>query len=133
QATVSRLKGHVTINSTRGQGVTFTIRLPLTLAITRVLLVKAHGETLAIPLADVIQIMRLDPKAIEHVGGVPAVRVDGPVIPVVHLGERLGLPQPTDSTTRLLPIVAIQAGEQQIAFVVDELLGGREVVIKTLR
>jgi len=132
QATVSRLKGHVTINSTPGQGITFTIRLPLTLAITRVLLVKAHGETLAVPLADVAQIVRLEPEAIERVGGVPAVRVDGQVLPVVWLGERLGLPQPTDSTTRLLPIVVVQAGERQVAFVVDELIGAREVVVKTL-
>jgi len=132
QATVSRLKGHVTINSTPGQGITFTIRLPLTLAITRVLLVKAHGETLAVPLADVTQIVRLEPAAIERVGGVLAVRVDGQVLPVVRLGERLGLPQPTDSTTRLLPIVVVQAGERQVAFVVDELIGAREVVVKTL-
>ena len=132
QATVSRLKGHVTINSTPGQGITFTIRLPLTLAIARVLLVKAHGETLAVPLADVAQIVRLEPEAIERVGGVPAVQVDGQVLPVVWLGERLGLPQPTDSTTRLLPIVVVQAGERQVAFVVDELIGAREVVVKTL-
>ena len=75
--------------------------------------------------------MRLEPRRLS-VGGVLAVRVDGQVLPVVRLGERLGLPQLTDSTTRLLPIVVVQAGERQVAFVVDELIGAREVVVKTL-
>ncbi|MBM3224002.1 MAG: response regulator [Candidatus Tectomicrobia bacterium] len=131
-AIVSRLKGHITIDSTPGQGVTFTMRLPLTLAITRVLLVKAHSETLAIPLADVTQIVRVEPKALEQVSGVSVVRIDKQVLPVVRLGERLRLPQAAENTGRLLPIVVVQAGETQVAFVVDELIGGREVVGKTL-
>lgn len=131
-ATVSRLKGHVSIDSTPGQGVTFTVRLPLTLAITRVLLVKAHGETFAIPLADVTQIVRMEPQAIERVGGVPSIRLDKQVLPVVRLGDRLQLTQPTDASPRVLPIVVVQTGDKQLAFVVDELLGGREVVVKTL-
>ncbi|MGE3541022.1 MAG: Hpt domain-containing protein [Candidatus Tectimicrobiota bacterium] len=132
QATVSRLKGHMTIDSTPGQGVTCTMRLPLTLAITRVLLVKAHGETFAIPLADVTQIMRLEAQDIERVGGVPSIRLEKQVVPVVRLGERLQLAQPAESTPRTVPIVVVQAGDQQVALIVDELLGGREVVVKTL-
>jgi chemosensory pili system protein ChpA (sensor histidine kinase/response regulator) len=132
QSIVSRLKGHVTIQSTPGQGVTFTMRLPLTMAITRVLMVKAYGETLALPLADVAQVMRIEPTAIEQVGGAPVIRLGEQILPVVRLGEQLHLPQPTDSTARVLPVVVVQTGETQVAFIVDELLGGREVVVKTL-
>lgn len=129
---INRLKGQITIQSTPGQGVTFTIRLPLTLAITRVLLVKAHGETLAFPLADVLQVARVEPQAIEEMGGTSVVRLDQQVLPMVRLGERLHLSQPADTSVRLLPIVVVQTGDTQVAFVVDELLGGREVVVKTL-
>ncbi len=132
QTVVSRLKGHITIQSTLGQGATFTMRLPLTLAITRVLMVKAHGETLALPLADVVQVIRIDPGEIEQMGGEPVVRLGDLLLPVVRLGEQLHLPPLPDSVGRLLPIVVMQTGEAQVAFVVDELVGGREVVVKTL-
>lgn len=133
QATVNRLKGRVVIESVLGKGVTFTVRLPLTLAISRVLLVKEYGEHFAIPLADVSQIMRLETNSIERVGDTSVIRVDGEVIPVVRLGERLHMPLPLDSaTTRLLPVVITQAGDKKIAFIVDQLIGGREVVVKTL-
>ena len=132
QAMVSRLKGYVTIDDAPGQGVTCTMHLPLAPAITRVLLVKAHGETLAIPLADVTQIGRLAPQALEHVDGVPVMRLDTHLLPVWHLGERLHLPQVGDSTAHLLPIIVVQAGDTRVAFMVDELIGGREVVVTTL-
>jgi chemosensory pili system protein ChpA (sensor histidine kinase/response regulator) len=132
QSTVSRLKGRVVLDSTPGQGSTCTIRLPLTLAIARVLLVEAHNQTFAIPLADVTQIVRLESEAIERLGETPVIRVDGQVLPVFRLGEQLGLQQPTASTGDHLPIVITQVGDKQVALVVDQLLGGREVVVKTL-
>jgi chemotaxis protein histidine kinase CheA/ActR/RegA family two-component response regulator len=132
QTTANRLKGRVELDSMPGQGSTCTIRLPLTLTITRVLLVKAHGETFAIPLADVTQIVRLEPEAIERLGGIPVVRIDAHILPMLRLGEQLHLPQLTDSTPSHLPVVVVQVGQQQIAIVVDQLLGGREVVVKTL-
>jgi chemosensory pili system protein ChpA (sensor histidine kinase/response regulator) len=132
QTTVKRLKGQVSIDSTPGQGVTFTIRLPLTLAITRVFLVKANGQTFAIPFADVTQIVRLAPEAIERVGDTPVIPIDKQAVPVIRLSERLCLPPTPESTERLLSMVVTQAGDRQVAFVVDQFLGGREVVVKTL-
>jgi chemotaxis protein histidine kinase CheA len=131
-ATVNQLKGRISIDSTLGQGTTFTIRLPLTLAIARVLLVKAHSETFAIPLADVVQIFRIDSEAIERVGETSVIRQTGQVLPVLRLGERLRLRQPADNSPRLLPVVVLQLADQQVAVIVDQLLGGREVVVKPL-
>jgi chemosensory pili system protein ChpA (sensor histidine kinase/response regulator) len=130
--TVSRLKGRISIDSTPGQGTTFTIRLPLTLAIARVLLVKAHSETFAIPLADVTQILRIEPETLERIGDTPVIRLAGQVLPVIRLGERLRLRQPADSSVRQLPVVVTQVADRQVAVIVDQLLGGREVVVKPL-
>jgi chemosensory pili system protein ChpA (sensor histidine kinase/response regulator) len=132
QTTVKRLKGQISIDSIPGQGVTFTIRLPLTLAMTRVFLVKANGQTFAIPFADVTQIVRLEPEAIERVDDTPVIQINGQAVPVIRLAERLCLPSTPDNTVRLLPMVVTQAGDRLVAFVVDQLLGGREVVVKTL-
>lgn len=132
QTTVKRLKGQIDIDSIPGQGVTFTMRLPLTLALTRVFLVKANGQTLAIPFADVTQIVRLESEAIERVDDTPVIRLNGQVVPVIRLDARLHWPSTPDSTVRLLPMVVTQAGDKLVAFVVDQLLGGREVVVKTL-
>jgi chemosensory pili system protein ChpA (sensor histidine kinase/response regulator) len=130
--TVSRLKGRITVDSTLGEGTTFMVRLPLTLALARVLLVKAHGQIFALPLADVIQVVNLDPKAIEYLGDTQVIRLDGSVLPIVPLGEKLGLPNLSDQTENRVPVVVAQASDKYVVFVVDELLGGREVVVKTL-
>ncbi|MGE3540603.1 MAG: response regulator [Candidatus Tectimicrobiota bacterium] len=132
QATVDRLQGSVELASTPGQGLTCTMRLPLTLAITRVLLVQTHGETLAIPLADVTRVLRLDPEALDSLGPTPVLQLDGQVMPLVSLGEKLHFPQPVATWAPRLPVVCVRAGEQRVALLVDHLLGAREVVVKTL-
>lgn len=132
QTTVHRLKGSIELVSTPGQGLTCTMRFPLTLAIARVLLVKAHTETFAIPLADITRVAHLELEAIEQVDNVPVTRLEGQVIPVIRLGEKLQLRHPAETTGPRLPVVYTQVGDKQAAFLVDHLLGGREVVVKTL-
>jgi len=129
---VQKLKGSVTLDSRPGQGATFTIRLPMTLAITRALLVKAHHETFAVPLDAVTQILRLERERIEHVGQEPVVRVEGQVYPLLQLGEVLHLKQPADETVQRFPTLILDAGARKIALAVDHILAGREIVIKTL-
>jgi chemosensory pili system protein ChpA (sensor histidine kinase/response regulator) len=129
---VHKLKGTVTLDSTPGQGVTFTIRLPMTLAVTRALLVKAHNEMFAIPLGAVAQILRLEREEIERVGQEPVIRVGEQVYPMLRLGQVLNLKQPADETVQRLPVLILNVEAKQIAVVVDQLLAGREIVIKTL-
>jgi chemosensory pili system protein ChpA (sensor histidine kinase/response regulator) len=132
KARVTQLKGTLAVDSQLGRGTTFTIRLPLTLAIARALMVKAHQETFAIPLSDIRQILRLERDTMESVGQESVVRVAGRVYPVVQLGRALGLRQPADESVARPPVVILNTGERDVALVVDHLLGGREIVVKNL-
>jgi chemosensory pili system protein ChpA (sensor histidine kinase/response regulator) len=132
KANVHKLKGTLALTSQPGQGATFTIRLPMTLAITRALLVKAHGQTLAIPLSAVTQILRLEAEDQGLVGRESVLRVGGRVYPRVELGKALNLKQPPDETVTRPPVLLLDLGDRQVALVVDQLLGGREIVVKNL-
>lgn len=132
KATVNKLQGSVAITSTLGGGTTFTIRLPLKLALTRALLVQASGETFAIPLSAVLQVLRLDHKAVEQAGGETRVHVGDSVYELLSLGKLLNLPLPPDDTVARPPMLLMQIEDRQIALTVDRILGGREIVIKNL-
>ncbi|HEU4391431.1 MAG TPA: Hpt domain-containing protein, partial [Blastocatellia bacterium] len=132
KATVSRLKGSIGVKSVSGQKTTLTIRLPMTLAITRALLVRTHGETFAIPIAAVTQIIRLGKDEVELVGDEPVVRVGGQVFPLVFLGKVLGLKTAPDDSVGRPPVLIMNVEGRQVALVVEHLLGGREVVVKNL-
>jgi chemosensory pili system protein ChpA (sensor histidine kinase/response regulator) len=128
---VQKLKGTIALNSEPGQGTTFTIRLPLTLAITRALLVRAHQQTFALPLDSVRQILRLENNELERIGHEPVLRVTGEVYPVLFLGQVLGLREPAESADRF-PALILNTGDRQVALIVDRLLGGKKIVVKNL-
>ncbi len=129
---VHKLKGSVTVDSTSGQGTTFTIRLPMTLAVTRALLVSANHETFAIPLAAVSQILRVERDEFEQIGQDEVLRVGGKVYPLLELADTLHLPQTNEAPPTRTPVLILDAGGQQVALVVDEIVEGREIVVKTL-
>jgi chemosensory pili system protein ChpA (sensor histidine kinase/response regulator) len=129
---VQKLKGSIRLESHQGEGATFTINLPMTLAVMRALLVEAHNETFAIPLSVVTNILRLQREEIERIGEDPVVRMDDKVYPLLWLGEVLKLIQPADETSSRTPVLILDLGDQQVGLVVDHLIGGREIVIKTL-
>ncbi len=132
KSTVHKMKGTVSVNSTPGKGTTFTVRLPMTLAIMRVLIVKACNETFAVPLGAVTQILRVEKDKVEHLGQELVVRLDGKVYPLIRLGDALNLKQPTDQSAERPPVLVLNLGEKQVALVVDQILEAREVVIKSL-
>lgn len=129
---VHKLKGTIKLDSIAGQGATFTIRLPMTLAVIRALLVKSRGETFAVPLAAVSQILRAGADEYEKIGQDEVVRVGGKVHPLLQLGDALGLPPITEETIARPPVLILDAGATQVALIVDEILEGREIVVKTL-
>jgi two-component system chemotaxis sensor kinase CheA len=126
------LGGQVTIVSTSGQGTTVAIKLPLTLAILDGLSVLVGDETYIIPLVNIIESIR--PKAGQVqtiVGDGEVVNVRGRVLPIVRLHEVLNVvPRVLDPTESLL--VLVENGREQVALLVDELVGQHQVVIKSL-
>lgn len=86
KSTINRMKGTVAVDTEPGRGTTITLRLPMTLAIMRVLLVQTNGETMAVPLSTVSQILRIEPQQIEYVGQQMVIRVEEKVIPAIRLG-----------------------------------------------
>jgi chemosensory pili system protein ChpA (sensor histidine kinase/response regulator) len=130
---VEALKGSVHLSMKPGQGTSFTIRLPMTLAMTRALLVKANGQTFAIPLDAVEMIVRPDASELTTVGNQVAYRVGEKVYPIRPLAQVLRLKtggEPT--TTDRTPVVLLKSRDQLLGVSVDQLLGGREIIIKNL-
>ncbi|QGJ71223.1 Hypothetical protein PBC10988_29270 [Planctomycetales bacterium 10988] len=130
---IHRLKGSISIDSKTGEGTTFTIALPMTLAILRALLVEAGGQLFAIPMQEISQIMRIEREQLYHVGSAPLLRIGGKTQPVYWLTELLEqrLPDQEDLPSHL-PVLLIRTEDRIIGLVVDRLLAGREIVVKTL-
>lgn len=128
---VTRAKGTLSVDSIVGKGTTFTIRLPLTLAVLRALLVRACGQTFAIPLGSVSQILRVEPQHTSMIGDDPVVTLNGKVYPRILLRQALNL-RTTDEMPERPPTVIMTVGDQQVAVVFDAIIGGREIVVKNL-
>jgi two-component system chemotaxis sensor kinase CheA/two-component system sensor histidine kinase and response regulator WspE len=125
---VTGLGGSVTVDSEPGKGARFTLRMPQSLSLMKVLLVRIDEDVYGIPAADVDSVGRLDPKDITEVAGIRAVRYRGRLMPVVALGPLLSL---NGGPRTKRPLVAhVIHGAEGAAVVVDGLYGEREVAVK---
>jgi chemosensory pili system protein ChpA (sensor histidine kinase/response regulator) len=131
RANVNALNGEIEIQSTRGQGTKFTLKVPLTLIISPALFVRCGGANFALPLAVVEEIRRLRADEIEDVGGKLLTKVRDVVTEVVRLDTYLGLP-PLEPVNGYFRMVVANAGNRQIGLVVEEVVGKDEIVIKNL-
>jgi len=131
RANLNALNGEIDIQSTRGQGTKFTLKVPLTLIISPALFVRCGGTSFALPLAVVEEIRRLRADEIEDVGGKLLTKVRDVVTEVVRLDTYLGLP-PLEPINGYFRMVVANAGNRQIGLVVEEVLGKDEIVIKNL-
>jgi len=132
RSTVLGLNGAIITDSEKGFGVTFTIRLPTTLAVTRVLMVESNGHLFAVPAHSVNQVLRVEPRQFKRSGGKNVLEYEGHTFDVVHLSEALDLDgEPTVSDERI-PVLAVEAGDRIFALVVDQMQDAREIVVKTL-
>ena len=130
---IRELKGVIHIASEKGRGTEFIIRIPLTLAAVRALLFSVKGRTLALPLNDISEIMRIKP---ENIVTHPqrAVRIGDEILPFYHLAAILNIPEhdkvmasPKDDP---LVLIINSAGRRNV-LVIDHLISQREIVIKS--
>ena len=128
---LNNLGGMVDISTRKGKGTTFTIRLPLTLAIIQALLVEVGEEIYAVPLSSVLETLLVNRDEIKTVGGLPMVQLRGNALPLISLQEKFGLPTPETASSQVF-VVVVGFGDKALGLIVDELRGQQEVVIKSL-
>jgi two-component system chemotaxis sensor kinase CheA len=128
---ISQLNGSISIYSAKGQGSKIVIKVPLTLAIMPTLMVMLGNQAFAFPLVSVNEIFHLDLSRTNVVDGQEVVIVRDKALPLFYL-KRWLVPGTQDSEQREGHVVILSVGTQRIGFVVDQLVGQEEVVIKPL-
>jgi two-component system chemotaxis sensor kinase CheA len=131
---VEALRGTVDVRSVSGKGTTFTLTLPMRLASSRGLLMRAAGETYAIPLNNILKIEACTPQEVISLEGQDTIRYGGEPLTLVRLSDVLELPPHgggQENGDEIL-VVIVAAAERRMAFAIDELVGEQEMVIKSL-
>ena len=128
---IESLSGEVSVKSKYGEGSTWSIRLPLTLAIIQALMVVVGDEKYAISLGSIETIENITNNDINYVQAKEVINLRGTVIPLIRLDEMLDIREER-STSEDLIVVIVRKGEQRAGLIVDELMGQQEIVIKSL-
>ena len=128
---IEQLGGDVSVSTELGKGTTFTVRLPLTLAIIQALMVEIRDEIYAIALGSISNIEDIPVKDIKYVQAKEVIHLRGSVIPIIRLDKMLDI-EPKEQEPDHLTVVIVQKGDQQAGLVVDNLIGQQEIVIKSL-
>ena len=128
---IESLSGTVECKTVLGQGTTFTIRLPLTLAIIQSLMVTIGDEKYAIPLGSIDTIEDIPKEEVKKVEKKEVINLRGSVIPLIRMAELLDVPgeRPERDTVTM---VVVAKGDRKAGLVVDELIGQLEIVIKSI-
>lgn len=127
---IEKLSGTVEIESKKGEGTTMIIKLPLTLAIVQGLLVRVDDDVYAIPLASVLETVRLNEGDIQYINQKEVIRLRDTVLPISNLSDVLE--GGYSGSTSKPYVVVVGLAEKRLGLLVDDLLGQEEVVIKSL-
>ena len=130
KSNIEALGGDVEVKTAMGEGTTFTVRLPLTLAIIQALMVEVRDEKYAIALGSISNIEDIPVKDIKYVEAQEVIHLRGKVIPLVRLDNVLDL-EPREEPESLT-VVIVTKGDSMAGLVVDNLIGQQEIVIKSL-
>ena len=126
---IEALQGSIEISSRRGSGTTITIKLPLTLAIIAGLLVSMADDYFVVPLSAVTECVELTREDVAEAHGHKIANVRGEIVPYIPLRERFGI---NGQIPALEQIVITETNGQTVGFVVDQVIGEQQTVIKSL-
>ena len=129
---IEALGGIIEVETKKGKGSKFIIRLPLTLAIIQALMVMLGEEKYAIPLSSIKEIINIKQQEIRLVQNQEVILLRDNVIPLIRLEQVLDVPKTENTTQKQLTVVVVRKGDKLSGFVVDRLLGQQEIVIKSL-
>ncbi|MCA9498363.1 MAG: chemotaxis protein CheA [Nitrospira sp.] len=127
---ISRMNGSLELDADPGQGSRVTIKLPLTVAIIQALMVEVESATFAIPLASVVEAVKVTKEEIKSINGQAVLNLRERILPLLDLGETFHIPR--NKTDDECYVVVVKIGEQQFGVVVNRLRAQEEVVIKSL-
>ncbi len=128
---IQRVNGTIQVETKLGQGTTFQIALPLTLAIVPSLLVTVQQATFAIPLVMISETLRLERSEVKNIYRKPVTLLRGNVLSLVRLADIYHF-EPVEEQKKYLYAVVVHSGKQRVGLLVDSLLGEEEVVVKPL-
>lgn len=129
---INELNGSIEVRSEEGIGSTFTIRLPLTLAILDGQLIQVGDQVYIVPLVSIVESLQPKLALVNRVaGGCDVFRLRNEYIPIIHLAEIFGIRPRNDNLEKSL-LVVVETGTAKVALVVDDLLGQQQVVIKSM-
>ncbi|NLU42583.1 MAG: chemotaxis protein CheA [Firmicutes bacterium] len=128
---IERLNGSIFVDTRKGLGTRFVVKMPLTLAIIRAQLVSVGGRIYAIPIGSVQINLREPESSIRTVRGQETYVYGDRVLPIIRLSNVFGV-RTESANDGLLLIVVVQSGNEQVGLVVDKLMGQQEIVIKNL-
>jgi two-component system chemotaxis sensor kinase CheA len=126
---IEQINGTVEMQTTTGLGTKFTIKLPLTLAIIRALMVSSNDQVYAFPLANVMETIFVAKDEIKRISGSEVTVIRGQVLPIISLADALGATKVEAHGTFM---VIVGLGNKRLGVTVEKLLGEHEIVIKSL-
>jgi len=135
QANIDQMGGTIDVKSVPGQGVVFTIKIPLTLAIVSALIVEAAGERFAMPQVAVMELVRVRPNRdhrIERIKDTPVLRLRNKLLPLIHLRKLLRLGDVAERDSEDGFVVVTQIGPESFGIVVDRVFHTEEIVVKPM-
>lgn len=124
---VRSLGGSLDVRTVPGRGTTVTLRLPLTLAISRALLARVEQEVYALPLTHVVETFSLAPGMLQKVKGREVLVIRDEAVPAIRLRERVGLTRSSGSEAQ---VVMMELADRRAGLIVDEFVGQQEIVMK---